>query len=398
MNDHLFLFGSYSLWSGKVTQDILTILGEFIQSCPTPTIILDDNLKIQTHNTCEGFFAPNIPAKSQPILSLFPLLKNELEACLKQNTVQVIPQIQLIDSEPDKYWDVSLFPIHISSFNGIAVQLNDITEKINLKNVIFKNDKLTSLGLLLAGIAHEINNPTSFVVGNIDPLKKDVEDLISIIKKYNALTSGSDAISQLKEIEDLKNELDVDYILQEIPTLLEGIKEGAGRIAILVKDLRKFARPDDKSVKKVQIQDLINSTLTLLVNSCKNRIEIVCDFGETPEIECIPGKINQVLLNLLLNAIQAIPDQGKIIITTRADANFVKISIKDNGTGISEENQQKLFQYFFTTKESIGTGLGLSITQSIIHEHGGTISFKSKAGEGTEFFIDLPIAHNFKKS
>jgi len=373
-----------------VTIENWSDLNVFIDSMTLPILIVNSSWVIKMVNKdCSELLQK--PCLNKPIIEIFPVLEDEFNNFHNQKLPRSIPKVSLLKDHPNKYWDVNISPLKLPDFEGAVLHLNDITDKINFQNLIMKNDKLASLGLLLAGIAHEINNPTNFVSGNIEPLKKDLSDLILILNKYSELSPNSDITAKLKEIDDFKNEVDVEYILPEIKSLLEGIKEGAIRIATLVKDLRSFARPDDKLVKITDIHELIDSTLSLLTHSLKGRVEVVREYGEIPDIECIPGKINQVLMNLLQNASQAIEGNGTIIIKTELVNHSVKISIKDSGAGISEENKKNLFKPFFTTKEpSVGTGLGLTISQSIIQVHGGTIQFDSKLGEGTEFVICLP--------
>ena len=260
-------------------------------------------------------------------------------------------------------------------------------------------EKMASLGQLTAGIAHEINNPINFVASNIKPLKRDISDLKELISKYDELTDGEDLIKKLEEVEELKDELDVQYLFEEIDALLKGIDEGASRTAEIVRGLKNFSRLDEDDLKLADINEGLDSTLTLLRNSTKNTIHIEKDFDEDMEIECYPGKLNQVFMNILTNAIQAINGQkrpemeGKIILTTKNLGDKVQLSIKDNGPGIPEEAKAKIFDPFFTTKDvGEGTGLGLSIVYSIIESHHGHIEVLSESGVGTEFLITLPKA------
>jgi len=174
--------------------------------------------------------------------------------------------------------------------------------------------------------------------------------------------------------------------------LLTGIEDGARRTSEIVRGLRNFSRIDQNVFKKTNLNDCLESTLTLLHSSYKNRIEIVTKYGDIPEVDCFPGQINQVLMNILSNAIQSIPETGKIFISTRVTGDMVKISIKDTGGGMSEEVRKKIYDPFFTTKEvGKGTGLGLYISYGIIEKHNGKIEVFSNVGEGTEFVISIPI-------
>jgi signal transduction histidine kinase len=265
----------------------------------------------------------------------------------------------------------------------------------NLKQAetqLIQSEKMSSLGILTAGIAHEINNPVNFISANIVPLKNDIHDIVQVLNKYTELSANSPLSEELKEARKLSEELDLPYTLKETYQLLDGIEEGARRTATIVKDLRTFSRLDETDLKSVNIHENLDSTLTLLHNLFRDRINIVKNYGDIPEIACFPGKINQVFMNILTNAANAIPDKGEVTISTSQNKDHVQISIKDTGEGMSKETIKKIFEPFFTTKPvGKGTGLGLSISYSIIQEHHGTISINSSLGKGTEFIITLPI-------
>lgn len=259
-------------------------------------------------------------------------------------------------------------------------------------------EKMSSLGLLTAGISHEINNPINFVVSNVKPLKRDVEDVLSILKEYNNISENENLKVTLERIEKMKSEVDLDYVIQEINLLLKGIEEGAVRTSEIVKGLKSFARSDEADVKSCNIHEGIESTLTLLNhNLSEENIRVIKNYGNVSVIDCFPGKLNQVFMNLLGNAIHAVSARkdktSRIIeITTNHAGENVEIKVKDNGIGIPEENLNKIFEPFFTTKEvGKGTGLGLSIVYGIITSHNGKISVSSVENTGTEFVISLPL-------
>lgn len=255
-------------------------------------------------------------------------------------------------------------------------------------------EKMSSLGLIAAGIAHEINNPVNVVYTGSGPLRSNVNNLLELLNKYAEITPNCDLKVKLEEIEALKQEIDLEYTIKETQQLMDSIQEGAKRTALIVKDLKSNLRIDETTVEETNIHACIDSTLTLLINKYKNRINIVKSYGDIPPVLCSPGKINQVLMNLLINAIQAIKDHGEIFITTKfdTDPHHISISIRDTGVGIEDHIKEKIFEPFFTTKApDEGTGLGLPITIRIIQEHKGTINVNSKVGEGSEFIITLPI-------
>ncbi len=259
-------------------------------------------------------------------------------------------------------------------------------------------EKMASLGQLTAGIAHEINNPINFVKSNIKPLELDIRDLIEIIDAYDTLhgTEAGDIQGKLAQIEKLKKQIDVGYVRTEIESLVKGIQEGAERTAEIVMGLRNFSRLDESEVKVVNIHEGIESTLVILKNSLPSNITIQKDFQADGQIECFPGKMNQVFMNILSNGIQAIKqkeeqtDHESIRIQTFDKGDHIEIHIRDSGIGMSEEVKQKIFDPFFTTKDvGEGTGLGLSIVYKIIQKHGGKIEVQSTKGNGAEFIISL---------
>ncbi|MCB2220426.1 MAG: GHKL domain-containing protein [Bacteroidetes bacterium] len=276
--------------------------------------------------------------------------------------------------------------------------LNDLINKMKtMQEQMINSEKMASLGQLTAGIAHEINNPINFVSSNISPLKTDLIELKELCKQYKNLHNAKDPSEELKKIEGYSSKIDPEYLYQEIETLISGIEEGAGRTKQIVLGLRSFSRVDEDEFKKADLHEGLESTLMLLKNKLKNRIELIKDYGELPEIECIPGKINQVFMNILNNAAEAIPDKGTLWITTRnhPKKNSIAISIRDNGPGMKESVRRRIFEPFFTTKAiGKGTGLGLSISYGIIEKHNGNIEVISQPNKGAEFIITLPVVQN----
>ncbi|OSZ78610.1 hypothetical protein CAP35_10270 [Chitinophagaceae bacterium IBVUCB1] len=266
---------------------------------------------------------------------------------------------------------------------------------------LVESEKMASLGQLTAGIAHEINNPINFVTSNVKPLKRDVEMVIEMLNQIEGISLSDGTLEDKKQqIEDLKQEYDFDYLKTEIDYLINGINEGSSRTAEIVKGLRIFSRLDEDDLKRADINDGIDSTLVIVNNQLDNRIEIIKQYSELPLVECYPGKLNQVFMNIISNALYAIKARyqeekgGALTISTSANDRNVLISVRDNGTGMTEETKKKLFEPFFTTKDvGEGTGLGLSIAYNTIVKHNGTITVNSEMGVGTEFIIEIPIIH-----
>ena len=266
----------------------------------------------------------------------------------------------------------------------------------NTQSQLVHAEKMSSLGQLTAGIAHEINNPINFVSSNILPLKRDVEDLIAIFTQTKEYAKEKLSEEDYQFISDLKEQYDYEYILQEIDQLLEGMNDGANRTVEIIRGLKLFSRVDEDDLKRVNLEDGIDSTLILLNSSIKHHVAIEKKYEGIPEVECYGGKMNQVFMNIISNAVQAIKstdsEDGKVTITTQKAKESVTISIADNGPGMTEEVKVKLFEPFFTTKPvGEGTGLGLSIVYKIIDKIDGKIVVNTEPGKGTEFVITLPI-------
>lgn len=272
---------------------------------------------------------------------------------------------------------------------------------------LIQAEKMATLGQLTAGIAHEINNPINFVKSNVKPLQMDLYDLIALIQTYEKQLQLVLSTHALEEIEAFKKKINYPELVEEIRLLLKGIEEGAERTAEIIRGLRIFSRLDESELKKADLHECIDSTLILLRASIPDNVVIEKHYAQLPLIECYPGKLNQMLMNLLTNAIHAVkskpqhfPQQAgeslieeKIIITTsmEPDGKHIRISVADTGTGMTPEVKQKIFEPFFTTKEvGEGTGLGLPIVYSIVEKHGGKIFVETTYGKGSEFIIILP--------
>ncbi|PHM07044.1 sensor histidine kinase [Nostoc sp. 'Peltigera malacea cyanobiont' DB3992] len=304
----------------------------------------------------------------------------------------------------------------------LEMQVTERTAKLKHKNVQLQNtlqelqhtqvqliqtEKMSSLGQLVAGVAHEINNPVNFIHGNLIHIREYSQQLLTLIKLYQQHCS-----SEKSEITTLINEIDLEFIVDDMPKILSSMAVGTERIREIVLTLRNFSRLDEAEMKFVDIHEGINSTLLILQyrfkeNQKQQEIAIIKDYGNLPLVECYAGGLNQVFMNILSNAIDALHQReveylkgdierqpNSIIIHTQVkNEECVIISIKDNGLGITEEDQTRLFDPFFTTKPiGKGTGLGLSISYEIIVEkHQGKIQCISVPGKGTEFIIEIPI-------
>jgi predicted ATPase/signal transduction histidine kinase len=258
---------------------------------------------------------------------------------------------------------------------------------------LIQAEKMASLGQLVAGIAHEINNPVNFINAGVDSLNINLAEIRQVMDIYHEITSKN-VDSKLKEIENFKEKVGYTETLAEIEKLISSIKNGTKRTSEIVKGLRTFSRMDEDIIRIADVHEGLDSTIVLLQNRFKNRIEIIKNYMEIPQIECYPGQLNQVFMNILSNAIDSIDGNGSIIIETSREEGMIRISIKDTGRGIPENVKEKIYEPFYTTKEvGKGTGLGLSISHGIIEKHNGRITFTSEVGKGSEFIITLPVKH-----
>jgi two-component system NtrC family sensor kinase len=249
------------------------------------------------------------------------------------------------------------------------------------------SSKMISLGQLVAGVAHELNNPIGFIYSNMGHLKDYSNRLIEL-----AETAESDP----QAVPALKSKLDIDYIKTDLPKLISSCEDGARRTRDIVMGLRNFSRLEEAQLKEINLADAIDDTLNLLSGEIKNRIQVVKDYRPLPKISCYASQINQVFMNILSNAVQAIDGPGNIWITTkpvrRDGKDYAQISFQDSGKGMTQAVIEKIFDPFFSTKGvGQGTGLGLSISYGIVHNHGGDIHVKSQVGIGTEFIVTLPV-------
>ncbi len=251
-------------------------------------------------------------------------------------------------------------------------------------------EKMASLGQLAAGVAHELNNPAGFVYGNMDLLRQYLAQLEKLFNTYDQLTLSSDSAMSVSA---MKVEVNYDSLMPDINSIVSDCHEGAQRICDVVKNLRLFSRLDEAELKRIDIHEGIESTLRLLSRYYNSgRLLLLKDYGELPQVTCYAGQLNQVWMNLLVNAAQSVSDSGQVKISTRCEDDSVVVAISDTGRGIPEEHLSRIFDPFFTTKPvGEGTGLGLSITYGIIERHEGTITVNSTVGVGTTFTVRIPV-------
>ena len=255
---------------------------------------------------------------------------------------------------------------------------------------LLQSEKLAAIGQLAAGVAHEINNPIGFVNSNLGTLKTYVEGLLGLIDAYEQCEAEKNIHSE--RLSEAKQAIDLDFLRQDIVALVGESRDGLDRVKKIVQDLRDFSHADETELQEADLNAGLESTLNVVWNELKYKADIVKNYGELPPVRCVPGQLNQVFMNLLVNAAQAIEPRGTIVVRTGRDGDEVWVEIADTGSGIAPENMKRIFDPFFTTKPvGKGTGLGLSLSYGIVQKHHGRIEVRSELGKGTAFRVALPI-------
>jgi signal transduction histidine kinase len=281
----------------------------------------------------------------------------------------------------------------------------DVTEARRMLRELAQGQRLESVGRIAAGVAHEINTSVQFISDSVRFVRHALRDVPHALADYRSLAadalSGKDVTAAARKAADTDEAADVDYFLKNAPEALDRALEGISRVGSIVRSMTEFAHPDSRTKADVDLNRAIRTTLNMARNEYKSVAELETDFGDIPTVHCHPGDINQVVLNLLLNAAHAISDvvdgghsKGRIVVRTRAIGGYVEISITDTGDGIPEDVRGRIFEPFVTTKEvGRGTGQGLALSRGIVVEKlKGSLHFETETGKGTTFFIRLPVA------
>jgi len=262
--------------------------------------------------------------------------------------------------------------------------LNAKLEQANRQ--LLQSEKMAAIGQLAAGVAHEINNPVGYIYSNLQSLDGYLTDLFRL----------TDAVTTARSVEDLqliKKNIDYDYLREDLHDLLAESREGIERVKTIISAMKDFSHIEEEEFKPADLHRGIETTLNVVNNELKYKAEVVRDFDDLPEVECIISQINQVVMNLLVNAAHAIEEFGRITVRTRHHGGVVVIELEDTGQGIAEEHLNRIFEPFFTTKPvGKGTGLGLSLSFNIVEKHNGRIDVQSTPGHGTCFRITLPVS------
>jgi signal transduction histidine kinase len=255
---------------------------------------------------------------------------------------------------------------------------------------LLQSEKMAAIGQLAAGVAHEINNPVGYVNSNLGTLRGYVENLFMMLDAYAEVVIVDE--QQAAKIVALKKELELEYLRQDAVELLEETQEGVQRVRRIVQDLKDFSHVDETKWQMADLHKGLDSTLNIVWNELKYKAEVIKEYGALPEVECIASQLNQVFMNLLVNAAHAIEERGTITLRTGHDGDTVWVQVADTGKGIPPENMQRIFEPFFTTKPvGKGTGLGLSLSYGIVKRHGGTLGVESQVGVGATFTLRVPV-------
>ncbi|MBN2712969.1 MAG: PAS domain S-box protein [Planctomycetes bacterium] len=394
----------------KDTEKEVRLLAKFPDESPFPTLrITPDGSVVYSNNA------------SKTLLKAMDINENnELSESWREFSLSAFDSDKPVAKEViagDRIFALSFVPI--KEFFYINIYAHDITERVAMEREIKKNnnalvrlnqqlklnqqqliqsEKMASIGQLAAGIAHEINNPIGFVMSNISTLCDYIrvfKELIAVTGKIeDAVAAGNSALLKeaLKEIARIKEDEDIDYLMNDSETLLTETRDGTERVKDIVQNLKSFARLDESEVKEADINEGIEASLKIAWNEMKYKCTVTKNLNPLPRLRCYPGQLNQVFMNMFVNAAHAIEEKGEVTVTTEATDDNIVVTISDNGKGIKEEDIPRLFDPFFTTKEvGKGTGLGLSIAHGIIRKHDGDIQVESKVGAGTTFRIILPI-------
>ncbi|MDO9068080.1 MAG: ATP-binding protein [Deltaproteobacteria bacterium] len=293
--------------------------------------------------------------------------------------------------------------LHMDQERRIAMlsKMNDEVRSVNKRledaqNQLLQSEKMASIGQLAAGVAHEINNPVGYINSNLGTLQKYLRDLFDMLAAYEqAEPLLADHAEVLRNIGALKEKLDIGYLKEDVFALMGESQEGIARVKKIVQDLKDFSHVDEAEWQWTDIHKGIDSTLNIVWNEIKYKAEVIKEYGSLPEVECLPSQLNQVFMNMLVNAAHAIEERGTITLRSGVEGEEVWVEFADTGKGIPPENLNRIFDPFFTTKPvGKGTGLGLSLSYSIVQKHHGRIVVSSEVGKGTTFRIWLPVSQD----
>ncbi|MBI5007256.1 MAG: bacteriohemerythrin [Nitrosomonadales bacterium] len=278
------------------------------------------------------------------------------------------------------------------------IELKLLNEKLESAHTqLLQSEKMASIGQLAAGVAHEINNPVGFVNSNLGTLGKYITSLFDVISAYQTAEARVGA-NTCAEVAEVKKKVDFAYLMEDIPSLLKESQDGLARVKRIVQDLKDFSHVDESNWQYANLEQGLDSTLNVVANEIKYKATVVREYAGIPDVECMPSQVNQVFMNMLVNAAQAIEKSGVITVRTGTAGEQVWVEVEDTGKGIPSEHLNRIFDPFFTTKPvGKGTGLGLSLSYGIVQKHNGRIEVASEVGKGSRFRVWLPVRHAEKE-
>lgn len=373
---HVILFSASILVGDVASVDLVTVA-----SFGMVFLIFNYTLEFNWMLLCLGICFVDIIAQWGWSFSGFtPIVTFNLQETFLMEILRVIPVLLI------------LVVIMVKSMRAISQGELAIRELISTKEQLSDAEKMASLGQLTAGVAHELNNPINAINGSITGIERKMLSLYELLDEYNHLNHSASKKLSSKKLTDLRNDVESDQTKRLMLEVIEDIKVGSNRIVKIVSGLKKFSRTDDAEFESENLHDGINETIMLLRNIIKPTTVIKTNFDSAMvDLDCFSHEINQVFMNLIINADQAIDGEGEIHISTVNLETQVSISVRDTGIGMTDEVMRKIFTPFYTTKPiGTGTGLGLAISYGIIEKYGGSIEVKSQEGKGSEFKVLLP--------
>jgi two-component system NtrC family sensor kinase len=330
--------------------------------------------------------APRLPRYTVADLDRGQVLASLLALVMANHTMHVERETRLVE---------------LSTLNAAMQRMNSALEDAQYQ--VIQTEKLASIGQMAAGVAHEINNPIAFVLSNLGSLESYVTQLLDLADACVAVEDSTATTAPPSEAriraQALREKTDLAFLRADIAALIAESHDGLARVRAIVADLKSFARGSNNEIcEMVDLRAALESTLNIVRNEVKYKAEIETHYEEIPDVEAVPSRLNQVFLNLLVNAAQSITEKGRITITTGVDGPDAWVRVADDGCGIPKENLARIFEPFFTTKPvGQGTGLGLSVSNSIVRKHGGRIEVESEAGRGSRFTVYIPLHHTHDK-
>ncbi|HDH52885.1 MAG TPA: histidine kinase, partial [Nitrospirae bacterium] len=340
------------------------------------------------------------------------ILGKNWEELMNENELKTVTfyagSIELLHKPSRRKFELNSYPFEDVDleFSGAVITIHETTEIKNITDKLEKaykelkatqaqmlqKEKMASIGQLAAGVAHEINNPMGFISSNLGTLGKYVNKLSEFINTQMGVIESLKSPEISEELTEKRKKLKLDYILKDVQELINESLEGAERVKKIVQNLKTFSRVDESEYKYADINECIESTLNIVWNELKYKAAVKKDYQKLPLTKCYPQQLNQVFMNLLVNAAHSIEKQGEIKIKTWNGSGFINVSISDTGCGIPADKINRIFEPFFTTKEvGKGTGLGLSISYDIVKKHNGEIIVDSEIGKGATFTVKIPV-------